>query len=253
MMFEETEPKPSERELTGRMLKLIALCSMLLDHACIVIVERGILNHENPLSMMQMVQTASGKRWWYVDRVLRCAGRLAFPIYIFLLVEGFVHTRDKKAYGMRLFCFALLSEIPFDLAIFGKAVYPAYQNVMFTLLIAYLTLWAMQKFAGSLLMQLFCSLAGCLVAEILHVDYGAMGILFALLVYVFRGSEIQLQITAAVALLESLGNYGLAAVSVVFLRFYRGNEGKWPGKYFFYFSYPGHLLILAVFYQVVFA
>lgn len=235
------------------MLKLIALCSMLLDHVGIVIVERGILKSDRPLSMVEILQTASGRRWWYVDRVLRCAGRLAFPIYVFLLVEGFVHTRHRKAYGMRLFGFALLSEVPFDWAIFGQAVYPAYQNVMFTLLIAYLTLWMMQKVQGSFVLQVLFSTAGCLAAEMVHADYGAMGVMFALLVYIFRESGHQLKVTAAAAALESLGNYGLAALSVLFLAFYRGKEGKWPGKYLFYFAYPGHLLALAVVYQAVFA
>lgn len=240
-------------ELTGRSLKLIALFFMLLDHGSIVIVERGILKSGDPLSTMRILQTASGMMWRRVDWCFRCAGRLAFPIYIFLLVEGFVHTRRRKTYGMRLFFFALLSEIPFDLAIFGQTFYPAYQNVMFTLLIAYITLCGVEKFRGSRVMQILCPLAGCLAAELFRVDYGAVGVIMAVLLYLYRGSGVQLKVTAAVAVLESLRTYGMAALSVFFLRLYRGKEGKWPGKYFFYFAYPGHLLALALLYRIVFA
>lgn len=232
-------------ELTGRMLKLLALISMLADHIGVIMVEQRILNRRVSSSSLPLVYGLSWKQWFYVDRILRCVGRLAFPIYLYLLVEGFVHTRNKKAYGIRLFLFALLSEIPFDYAIFGQWYYPAYQNVMFTLLIAYLTLCAMQKYRHSAWLQFVIPATGALIAFVFHVDYGAVGVLMAVILYVYRGSRKQLAAGAVIAALESLSLYGTAALSFLLIRGYGGNEGKWPGKYFFYLAYPGHLLLLA--------
>ncbi|MEG1773614.1 MAG: TraX family protein, partial [Oscillospiraceae bacterium] len=110
------------RGLSGFSLKLIALASMTVDHAGVVLFEQ--------LEWMRMV------------------GRLAFPIYAFLLVEGFVHTRHRGRYCLRLGMFALLSEWPFDLAVFGGADMRG-QNVFFTLLLGVLMLWGCERFSGA--------------------------------------------------------------------------------------------------------
>src|SRR5699024_2332190 len=95
--------------LSGFQLKCIAILSMALDHTGAVLFPQEI---------------------W-----LRCAGRLAFPVFCFLIVEGFVHTHDVYRYMARLGVFALISEIPYDLAFRGVCLEFAYQNVFFTLLI----------------------------------------------------------------------------------------------------------------------
>ncbi|NLC03985.1 MAG: TraX protein, partial [Tissierellia bacterium] len=89
-------------------LKIIALISMVIDHYG-AIFQSGI-------------------------DIYRIIGRLAFPIYAFLLVEGYTHTRDVKKYGRRLLIFALVSELPFDLAFYGKLSF-THQNIFFTLFI----------------------------------------------------------------------------------------------------------------------
>lgn len=233
------------------MLKLIALFFMIVDHSAVVMVERGILQKQDSL-FLPFALTASGQWWQRANWFLRCAGRLAFPIFAFLLVEGFVHTRHKKAYGLRLFVFALLSEIPFDLAIFGRIFYPGYQNVMFTLLLAFITLCGIERFWKHRILRMLFPLAGCILAMLLRTDYGGTGAVFIVLLYLLRGSNIQLKATTAMAFLESLSCCGTGALSVFFLRCYRGNEGKWPGKYWFYFAYPGHLLLLAILHSVLF-
>ncbi len=94
--------------MSGFLLKLLALVTMLIDHTGHVLFP--------------------GVMW------MRYIGRLAFPIYCFLLVEGFLHTRDLRKYMGRLAVFAVISEIPFDLAIYGEFFEPAHQNVFITLL-----------------------------------------------------------------------------------------------------------------------
>ena len=100
-------------------LKIIAMLSMLIDHTWIALI--------------------SGNTW------MNCLGRLAFPIFAFELVEGYFHTHDVKAYAKRLFLFALISEIPFDLVAGGTVFYPFHQNVMFTLLLGLVAISAIDQ------------------------------------------------------------------------------------------------------------
>lgn len=238
-------------QMTGSELKLLGAVFMALDHIGVVIVERGILKSGNPAQMHQILKTASGRNWWYADRVLRCIGRLAFPIFLFFLVEGFMHTRHKKDYGKRLLFWAVLSEIPFDLAIFGTWFYPNYQNVLFTLFFAYLTLCAIQYFRRYFWMQVFCTVLGCFAAWLFKVDYGAAGILIAVLLYWFRGSILQAEVGAVACAIESLNCFGLSALAFIPISFYHGERGRKPGKYFFYFFYPVHLFLLFLLYSLL--
>ena len=116
--------------LSGTALKRIACLSMLLDHIGASLLENGLFKQ--------------GSFWpgdVQLDGVLRLAGRLAFPIYCFLLVEGFLHTHDFKKYALRMLGFALISEWPFDWAFFS-GVYWGHQNVYFTLLLGLLAILA---------------------------------------------------------------------------------------------------------------
>ena len=119
--------------LTGQALKVIAVISMILDH-----IGYAILNRMPEVN-------DSGTMTFTVYYILRAIGRAAFPIFCFLLVEGVLHTRNIGKYAFRLFIFALISEIPFDLAFYGKPFFNTHQNVFFTLFIGVLMLWGFQK------------------------------------------------------------------------------------------------------------
>lgn len=233
-----------ERRISGSALKLFGALSMLVDHTGLVLIEQGILKSGDRAQLAQILRTEAGRRWWYADRVCRCAGRLAFPIFVFFLVEGFVHTHDKKRHGLRLFLFALLAEIPFDMAVFGQWCYPAYQNVLFTLLLAHLTLCGLTASSQKPLLQLLWVLAGCGAAEIGRTDYGAFGVLLTVVLYWTRGSGQQLMNGAILSALESIRTWGMAALAFIPLAFYSGEKGRWPGRYFFYVFYPAHLFVL---------
>lgn len=139
---------PTKKGLTGSTIKLIAIIAMLIDHTAATILERMIMREG------YMLATTNDKwlsEWIDAHRLLyfsymtmREIGRFGFPIFCFLLVEGFLHTHNRKKYAMRLFLFALISEIPFDFAFRGKWFYSGYQNVFFTL---FLGLLAMCGFA----------------------------------------------------------------------------------------------------------
>ncbi len=141
----EQEQKKAKKGIYGSTLKLIAIITMLIDHTAATILDRtliarGIKNLDGTnLTAVQEFLRQNGAIY-YTDMVMRYIGRIAFPIFCFLLVEGFIHTRNKWNYTLRLAIFALISEIPFDLAFMGKFFYMDYQNVFFTLTIGMLVM-----------------------------------------------------------------------------------------------------------------
>lgn len=230
-----TEREWPERGLDGAALKWIAMCSMLIDHIGAVILEPSGRVFLYPLSLL-----------------LRILGRPAFLIYCFLLVEGFVHTRDRKRYGRNLLLFGLISEIPFNLAVANRVFDPMHQNVFFELFIGFLILcWierAEKKTYGAMEMNLVClyTFIGCGAAVLAGADYNAVGILIIVFLYRFRNSRRKQTAAAGVlgfieTLFPTLGAGALAAVPIWF---YNGKRGKQKMKFLFYWFYPLHLFVL---------
>ena len=120
--------------ISGSTLKLIAILSMLIDHAGATIIRTL---WQSPVISSSVSQS---RLWSEIYKISRSVGRIAFPIFCFLIVEGFLHTRNVWRYARRLFLFSLISEIPFDLALKGSWYFPEKQNVYFTLLIGLLVL-----------------------------------------------------------------------------------------------------------------
>lgn len=138
-------PQPKVKGISGSTLKLIAIFTMLIDHTAATILDNTLM--KNGMSTLDYSNTQAIQQFYQdngllisIDQIMRMIGRVAFPIFCFLLVEGMVHTRNKWKYAMRLAIFALVSEIPFDLAFYAKPFYWGYQNVYFTLLIGLLVL-----------------------------------------------------------------------------------------------------------------
>ena len=140
-----------EKGIPGSTLKIIAIITMFIDHIGAVVLEGKL----SDLGMAQAMQTQEGLQefmaqygvLYLMDMIMRLIGRMGFPIFCFLLIEGFIHTRSRLKYGRNLLLFALISEVPFDLAItrgmgdvpkIGGVLYPYYQNVFFTLFLGLL-------------------------------------------------------------------------------------------------------------------
>ncbi len=134
-----------KRGISGSTLKLVAIFTMLIDHTAAtilqnILVARG-MNNLDPTDTQAVMQFYADNASLNVLMVaMRLIGRIAFPIFCFLLVEGFLHTRNVAKYAIRLALFAAISEIPFDLAFYNKIPANNHQNVFFTLLIGLLTL-----------------------------------------------------------------------------------------------------------------
>ena len=227
------------RCLSGSTLKLIAAVCMLIDHAAFSIIYYDILLPNAPI-----MEGTSIYKWYVLYRVMRTIGRLAFPVYCFLLIEGFVHTSNRRKYALRLFVFALISEFPFDFALSQTAVTWEYQNVYFTLFIGFLTVWGMeivQEKRYYFYLQIGIVLTGCVAAYALHTDYDYKGIILIVLLYYFRFHPSIRTLAGCISLLWEPA----ACLAFIPLNMYNGKRGL-PIKYIFYVFYPLHLLILGM-------
>ena len=233
--------------LSGSALKLIAACSMLLDHMGVLWIKKGVLENETPAWLFALWGEEGREGFERAYLVLRCAGRLAFPIFAFFLAEGFCHSRNRKRYGLRLLAAALLTEGIFDWAIYGKWFYPAYQNVLFTLLIGFVMLWGIERSWQNEWARAFWIVAGGGGALLLRSDYGVLGVMLILLLYCLKDSPCRLAAGAVMMAVAAAGGSVMGYFAVLafpLLALYNGERGRRPGKYFFYLFYPGHLLLL---------
>ena len=210
------------------------------------------------LALLTMLCDHFGYALFSQITILRVIGRMAMPLFAFLLGEGFLHTSDKKKYLFRMVLFALLSEAPFDLLFYGTLVSLQGQNVFFTLSLGLIALWSYEFFAiqqrrvePGLLAVGACALA----SELLRADYGMVGVLMVFLLYVCREKWHRtglLALSVALQMLRvgvvygrdwgMLQGFALLAALPIFL--YNGTQGRRRWKWFFYLFYPIHLLLL---------
>lgn len=250
-----TYPRPDRQAgpayLSGTALKIIGIVTMLIDHIGAVLLETGVLRYQDPVYNRMILGTTEGMRCLDVDMLLRSVGRASFPIFCFLLVEGYVHTGNYRRYLKRMLVFALVSEIPFDLAVWNTPFYMYSQNIYFTLSIGLLALYYLDRIrivdivlrktvSGSILA------GACLAAHFLRVDYGGYGLLLILLFYYLRGKRLLLFAAGSAMLVLTEGSgYGLYFIlSMACISLYNGKRGRLRHKYLFYWFYPAHLLAL---------
>ena len=172
--MENTPTKPYQF-LSGNGLKLIAITTMFLDHIGAAILENPALYDKLGASSLEVDVFFNDPRLTWllvVDLILRAIGRIAFPIFCFLLVEGFLHTRDLRRYAGRMLFFAVITEVPFDLAFSGSWFAPGYQNVYFTLFLGLLAMTVLRRFGDRSPLGFLLALGCAGVAELARVDYG---------------------------------------------------------------------------------
>lgn len=209
-------------------LKTIAIITMIIDHYG-AIFESGEITY-------------------------RIIGRLAFPIFAFLISEGFVHTRDIKKYGLRLLLFALISEVPFDYAFFG-GLGTQHQNIFFTLFFGVVTLYFLKNKKEWSKSNKYLLVVGIgFLSSLLRFDYGIIGIIYIVAFYLTRDFQKNKRfgiLALTMFVTNLLGGGGLQQFSIIslgLLYFYNGQLGP-KNKFtqlFFYISYPLHLFIFAI-------
>ena len=237
-------------DLSAAALHILAMALMLMDHLWATLLP--------------------AQEW------LTCAGRVAFPIFAFMAVEGYFHTHDLKKYTLRLLLFALLSEVPFDLMYGGTWFYPVHQNVIWTLLLGILGIHLMetvhkkQKTWAYLLVSALVVAAGAVLGTLGMVDYYGAGVLTVFIFYFFHGhgrkwwcllgqlaalywvnAELLGGLMYPIQLFGmdfELCQQGLALLALVPIWLYRGRQGyhSKPFQYACYAFYPVHMLLLVL-------
>lgn len=235
-------------------LKMIAIITMTLDHIGAILGSKSYDGILSPDTYM----------------VLRTIGRFAFPIFCYLIVEGYFHTKNVKKYALRLFVFALASQLPFNLALKGD-IFNFYSfNVFFTLLFGLILVWIIDTtlkkihaskctpHQGMVLPCIFTVIAiFYAVDNYIPIDYGVYGILLIMVFYFFQAKEETLENPDArtkaildqfiaigvITFLFSSGIQIYCLFSLIPIAMHNQKKGKGL-KYFFYLYYPLHLLII---------
>ena len=234
-------------DLSSASLHILAMALMLCDHMWATVIP--------------------GNEW------LTCIGRLAFPIFAFLLVEGYFHTRSRKRYALRLLVAAVISEIPFNLMLGSTVFFPIHQNVIWTFLIGFgmmqLNELAKTKSIGvRVLVAIGTCLLGLVAGFAAMVDYYGAGVLMVLAFYFFRGKKwwhylgqfaalFYLNVEMLTGLGYELSLFGesfflpqqaFALLALIPIWLYRGRQGPHskPLQFLYYSFYPLHLLILGL-------
>lgn len=219
-----------KKGLSQEALKGIACFTMLLDHIGATMVQ---------------------------GYALRIIGRIAFPIFCFLMAEGTFYTKDPRKYGLRLMIGALLSEIPFDLAFRGKLTWE-YQNVMLTLFLGFLTVEIIQRTEFDIVKVLAVS-GGFALAEWANTDYGGFGVLLVVLFSQTRGklwfqtimvamfswmiNSLKIPVLGILVPIEMFAIFAMIPIALYSGRKVTSNRAVQWG---FYLFYPVHLMILVL-------
>ena len=224
MEHEIIEKTKQYRILSGSTLKLIAVISMLIDHVAAVFLT------SDP-TVLLMVFGHSLTRYEFI------------PIFAFLIVEGYLHTHDRKRYGISLAMFALLSEVPWDLLHDNRYFIASTQNVFFTLFLGYLAICMFERYREQPEHQAAWLIGLLIISVLLHADYGCSGYCFILFMYVMREHEL-IRAVIGCGFLSSRWKAGLAYIPIALYNGQRGFIRGKVAKYFFFLIYPVHILIL---------
>ena len=216
---------------SGSMLKVLAMVTMIIDHIGSQLVDRSIVVFETETYTLTLY------------RLMRDIGRLAFPLFCFLLIEGFLHTRSKVRYGGSMGVMALISEIPYDLEHHNRLFEIHGQNIFFTLLLGYLAICAVENWKSKHPILLIPVLIGIMIATHFGmVDYGVGGVAFIVVLYGLRENEFFRIFSAFL-----IGNPRFVMIAFLPMSLYNGKRGFIKGKflkYAFYAIYPLHIFII---------
>ncbi len=229
--------------LTGSALKWIAIVTMFIDHIGACLLEVFVMNAHGTSPLAGRLTGEQIMAWYDIDIYLRLIGRIAFPIFCFLLVEGAAHTRNMGKYLLRLSLFALLAEVPFDLAFHNMPFFAGSQNVYLTLVLGLLAVWILKGWRQEIWRLPAGLLLPAFAAQLLQTDYGAVGVLVIALMYLLRELPWLRAVVCVIVLVTFNSLEWPTAFSFLLIALYNGERGR-QAKYFFYGFYPVHLVML---------
>ena len=190
-------------------------------------------------------------------------GKISFPLYAFLISEGYVHTRNFSKYLTRLIVFGVISQIPAYLLFVGKSFNGLYLNIFFTLALGLLGIRIYDKIKSKYV-SIPVILLLAVIAELLKFDYGAFGVLMIICFYIFKRNKLNMVLSQMflmfILYMKKMSYYTFSLFNLQYILFqllfsvislaiiltYNGKKGKSSGKIklMFYFFYPVHLIIL---------
>ena len=240
---------------SSAVLKYVAALFMFIDHAAV--------------AMMQIVYASKGTEIYAnvnvltkIYNVMRHIGRFSFPVFCFFIVEGYCRTRSRSKYLLKLIVFGVISQIPFEKALFTEASISKgnYLNVFFTLALGLMSIWLMDavlfgRYAEiperiknwpivlRALLVVAAIVAICYISNYFHTDYRYGGILVIIVLYLLWSNPGGSCSAAYVVLCAYNKSEVWCLPAIILLMMYNGNRGK-QFKYFFYFFYPAHLTLL---------
>lgn len=219
--------------ITNAQMKYIAFISMFIDHFNKVIIGPKLDGSGILLT---------------ISTIFDIVGRIAFPIFAFMIVEGFMKTRSRTKYLRNLLIFALISEIPYDLFQSVEIINMRSQNVMFSLALGLLMLIVIEKIAekiknklGFTIISLITALIFAIVAIAISSDYDYHAILVIYVLYIFYDKRLLGRILAYLVIIKEI--YSALGFGITLL--YNGKKGK-QNKLLNYLFYPTHLLVLGL-------
>ena len=189
----------------------------------------------------------------------RVVGRIAFPLFVFLIAEGCRHTKSMEKYLLRLGLFALISEVPFDLAFGNDIDFLNSTNIFYTLFLGVMCVYIFKQMRSAPYFWLFSAVPVygiMMAADWLGTDYGGIGVLFIFLtaaVCEFKNINYERFLQAGIMIIFMMWLYypnmlllagSFAALPLILL--YSGEIGVNVKnvKYVFYLFYPVHLALL---------
>lgn len=203
----------------------------------------------------------------FPDTVIPCIliGKLAFPIFAFLISEGYVHTHDWKKYLIRLLILAVISQLPASL-LFNPSSNGLYLNIFFTLAFGLISISFFDKIKNKY-WAIVPVIVLSAISEFFGCDFGAIGVLMITCFYIFRKNKSTMTIIQVFLMMalfaQKLYNYTslnstiiryillqflFTVMSLIFIIFYNGKRGKDTRKIKlgFYLFYPIHLTFLCI-------
>lgn len=217
----------------GAQLKYIAFLSMLIDHT------------NNAL----IIPMLNGTGWLlHLSNLFSILGRIAFPIFIFFIVEGFFKTSSRKRYLITLLAFGMISEVPFDMFTSKTFFSPYWNNMMFTLVLCLITIWVIDSLKEKISNKIVWHIVSIVVVAIcsavamaLSLDYDYHAIIVAYLFYIFYDRPVLGAALGYLSIIKEL--YSFFGFGIVLT--YNGERGR-QYKWFNYLFYPVHILILGM-------
>lgn len=215
-----------------RHLKLMASSSMLIDHTTVF--TKLHFGLEQNLNI------------W-----LRSIGRIAFPLYAFMFVEGFCHTHNKKRYILNLLLLSIISEPFFDKALTNQWINNIHQNIIWLFFISALCFYAVEsvgKYKYRKTLAFLFTIPAAYMSEKLHIDYGILGIIPIFTFYLLKNYPVWEKLSIFITYLFEAPMHGLVYLTIPILLFYNEKEPKMhkAEKAFHQYFYPAHLALLSM-------